>query len=91
MPRTGERIAIAGDKIYPISPEQMTTIEALKDAIAWNHPDGYSRWLLKYFALTQIEWSPEASVVINALRKLLKGQRHCSSCEAAASSRRKNG
>jgi hypothetical protein len=80
MPRTKETGTIPGDTVFPVSPEQLIIIEALKEAIEWQHQDGFSRWLLKYFALTEIEYSPQASVVINALKKLLKSQHHCSSC-----------
>ncbi len=89
MPRARKKSAIPAGTIYPVSPQQLTTIDALKEAIQWNHKDGFSRWLLKYFALAEIEWSPQASVVINALQKLLKSQHKCGSCEVAALSRGK--
>ncbi len=79
MPREKGK-TIPADAVYPVSPEQIVAIDRLKNAIRWKRSDGYEKWLLKYFALVEIKWSREASVVINALRSLLKSQNKCSSC-----------
>jgi hypothetical protein len=79
-PRDG-KAAIPAETIYPASPEQLDMIEDLKEAIEWSHSDGFRRWLLKYFALSEIEFSPQASAVIFALQKLLKSQHKCSACK----------
>jgi hypothetical protein len=87
MPRE-KGTSVPADAVYPVSPEQLSMIDRLSAAIKWKRPDGFERWLLRYFGLTDVEWSREASVVINALKRLLKSQHRCGAC---ARSLEKNG
>jgi len=66
--------------IYPVSLGQEIVIRVLKDKVRWNHPQGYERWLLKYFGLTVIQTSLDASRVITALKGLLRSQKTCTGC-----------
>jgi hypothetical protein len=73
-PHQRERGPIPKETIYPASAGQLFLINELTKAVKWKAEDGYRRWLFKYFALTEIKWSPEASSVITALKGLLRSQ-----------------
>jgi hypothetical protein len=79
MPRK-KREGIPENVIYPASPSQLGLIDELKKAVKWNHPDGFRLWLKKYFDLTEIKTSPEASLVIVALKGLIRSQKKCTGC-----------
>jgi hypothetical protein len=75
---------IPKDVIYPASRAQLAVIDELQKAVKWKHLDGYRRWLDKYFHLDKIEWSPQASAVIVALKGLLRSQKQaCGGCPFA--------
>ncbi|MGA2108357.1 MAG: regulatory protein GemA [Syntrophorhabdales bacterium] len=84
-PRPKDSRPIPKDVIYPASPSQLAVIDALQKAVKWGHPDGYSLWLSKYFRLSKVEWSPQATQVITALKGLLRSQKQaCAGCPFAA-------
>ena len=60
-----------------VSRQQMLMVQHLKQDVVWKTRDGYNRWLMKYFGLTVIKTSIEASHVIEALKGLLKSQNKC--------------
>ncbi len=80
MPKQREKRPIPKDIVYPASPGQVALIYELQKAVKWKVEDGYRRWLLKYFALTEVKWSPEATVVITALKGLLRSQHKFCDC-----------
>ena len=64
MPHQRDRRPIPKGVILPASPAQLGLIDELQKAVKWKARDGFKKWLFKYFALTEIKWSTEASPVI---------------------------
>ncbi|MGD0230834.1 MAG: hypothetical protein ABSC19_10805 [Syntrophorhabdales bacterium] len=78
MPHQRDRKPIPKETIFPASPAQLAVIDEVRKAVKWKAADGYSRWLFKYFGLTEVRLSPEATVVIVSLKGLLRSQhRYC--------------
>ncbi len=76
LPRP-KRAAIPANVIYPVSPAQLAQIKHLKNDIKWWTVDGFSGWLKRYFNITRIQTSTEASSVIHALLRLWRSQSRC--------------
>lgn len=57
-----------------VSPQQLLRIDRLRADIRWRHWDGYNRWLKKYFGIDRVRTSIEASMVIEALKNMWRGQ-----------------
>jgi hypothetical protein len=72
-----KRDAIPDNAIYLVSPQQLYKIEHLSQDIKWKFHDGFQRWLRKYFNIERVRLSMEASMVIEALKNMLKDQNHC--------------
>jgi len=81
MPHQRKKKPIPEGTIYDASGSQLALIGELRAAIKWKAENGFSHWLLKYFGLTEIETSPEASRVITALKGLARSQKRCCDCE----------
>jgi len=80
MPHQRDRRPIPKGVILPVSPAQLGLIDELQKAVKWKARDGFKRWLFKYFTLVEVKWSPEASVVITALKGLLRSQHKYCDC-----------
>jgi hypothetical protein len=72
-----KREQIPDNVMYMVSPQQLNMIEHLKQDIKWRTWDGYHRWLQKYFGLTVIRLSVEASAVIEGLKGIWRSQNKC--------------
>jgi hypothetical protein len=80
-PRPRDTRPIPEGVIYPVSSAQLAVIDELSKAVKWNDPAGFAKWLLKYFSISKIEWSPQASAVIVGLKGLLRSRKQkCSGC-----------
>jgi hypothetical protein len=60
-----------------VSPQQMYMIDHLAADVHWKFHDGFARWLKKFYKLTIIKTSIEATHVIEGLKGLLKTQNKC--------------
>lgn len=80
-PRPKDTRPIPEGVIYPVSSAQLAVIDELSRAIAWSDPAGFEKWLAKYFHISKVEWSPQASAVIVALKGLLRSRKQkCGGC-----------
>lgn len=73
-PRRGK---IPEGVVYTASPQQIALIRRLRDDIRWYTADGFKGWLKRYFGLTEIKVSTDASMVITALKGLWRSQHKC--------------
>lgn len=71
------RDKIPEDVVYSASPQQLAMIRRLRDDIRWYTVDGFKGWLRRYFGLTEIKVSTDASMVITALKGLWRSQHKC--------------
>ncbi len=81
------RERIPEDVVYPASPGQLALIRRLREDIRWYTADGFKGWLRRYFDMTEIRLSTEASMVITALKGLWRSQHKCT-CSLVQESRR---
>lgn len=81
------RERIPEDVVYSASPQQLALIRRLKDDIRWYTADGFTGWLKRYFGMTEIRLSTEASMVITAMKGLWRSQHRCT-CSLIEKSRR---
>ncbi len=63
--------------VYTASPQQLALIRRLKEDIRWYTVDGFKGWLRRYFGITEIRFSTDASMVIIALKGLWRSQHKC--------------
>lgn len=63
--------------VLMVSPGQLAKIGRLRDDIHWKVQDGFARWMKKYFGVTTIRYSTEATMVIEALKSMWKSQHKC--------------
>jgi len=71
------REAIPENVIYPASQAQLATIRRLRNDIRWRTENGFKGWLKRYFKISSIQTSIEASMVITALKGLWRNQHNC--------------
>jgi hypothetical protein len=71
------RDKIPENVVYTASPQQLALIRRLRDDIRWYTVDGFKGWLKRYFGLTEIKVSTDASMVITALKGLWRSQHKC--------------
>ena len=82
-PRKGK--PIPSDVIYAASPAQLAVIDDLQKVVRWSDSAGYSLWLRRYFHLSEIKLSPDATKVIVALKGLLRSEKKaCGDCPFVA-------
>lgn len=72
-----KREKISEDVVYTASPRQLALIRRLKDDIRWYTADGFQGWLKRYFNITEISLSTDASMVITGLKGLWRSQHKC--------------
>jgi hypothetical protein len=71
------RDKLPGNVTLMVSPQQTHMIDHLVADVHWKVRDGFRRWLMKYYGLTIIKTSIEATRVIEGLKGLLKSQNKC--------------
>jgi hypothetical protein len=74
----------ACDKGISVPPNnaQYSTINVLKEAVQWGHPQGFEKWLFKYFGLREIKCGQYATMVITALKGVIRSQKkRCTGCK----------
>lgn len=76
LPRP-QREKIPEGVVYAASPRQLALIRRLRDDIRWYGADGFNNWLRRYFGITEIKVSTDASMVITALKGLWRSQHKC--------------
>jgi hypothetical protein len=75
---------IPAGTIYPVKPTQLAVIDEMQKAVKWRRPDGFARWLLRYFGIDKVTTSLEASRVIAGLKGVLRSQLgKCTACSFA--------
>jgi hypothetical protein len=64
------------------TPAQLSVVNILKDAVVWNQSQGFEKWLLKRFGLKEIKHGQDASVIIMALKGIIRVQKkRCAGCK----------
>ena len=66
-------VANDDDVVYLATPKQNQLIYELIQEVAWDHADGYQRWLKTCLGLSKVRSRNDASRVIQGLRGLKKG------------------
>lgn len=86
-PRPCREKKIPEGVVYTASPQQLALIRRLKEDIRWYTVDGFKGWLRRYFGITEIRLSTDASMVITALKGLWRSQHKCT-CRLIQENRR---
>jgi len=80
-PRPNKDAPIPKDVVYPVSGAQLAVIDEFQKRVKWRDPEGFKKWLSKYFGIAEVTTSPQATRVITALQGLLRSQKQaCGAC-----------
>lgn len=70
-----------GSKREPVSPSQRALLQTLSDRVLWGQETTFKTWLKRYFGITDITTGGDASIIIVALKGLIRSQKgNCRGC-----------